>query len=301
MTVSQSGFNTLGASTLTESPATGTDSVVFAALGPVPAWTATANAAWLHLDAANQEGTGSTNVVFTFDANPGATRVGTLTVAGLTVTITQAGSTYVAADPFTTLVSSNLNVPAGIAVDGAGNIYIVDSDDEAIKKWTKATDTVTTLVSSGLNYPTGVAVDGAGNVYFADGLKNVLKVWSAGDGTVTTLISTGLFYPFGVAVDGSGNIYIADAGDNAIKEWSATDGTLKTLVSEGLNSPFRVAVDGAGNVYIADYGNSTIKEWTVANGNVTTLVTPGFELSRGTGGGWRGQCLCRRLLQQRHR
>jgi hypothetical protein len=37
------------------------------------AWTATANTAWLHLSLANQSGTGSTNVVFSFDANPGAT------------------------------------------------------------------------------------------------------------------------------------------------------------------------------------------------------------------------------------
>ena len=73
------------------------------------AWTATANAAWLHLSPANQSGTGSTNVVFSFDANPGATRTGTLTIAGQTLTVTQAGSTYVAADPVTTLVSSGLN------------------------------------------------------------------------------------------------------------------------------------------------------------------------------------------------
>ena len=58
------------------------------------------------LAAANQSGTGSTNVVFSYDANPGATRTGTLTIAGQTLTVTQAGSTYVAAGPVTTLVSS---------------------------------------------------------------------------------------------------------------------------------------------------------------------------------------------------
>ena len=66
------------------------------ARGEQATWTATANDSWLHLSAANQSGAGSANVIFTFDANPGATRTGTLTIAGQTLTVTQAGSTYVA-------------------------------------------------------------------------------------------------------------------------------------------------------------------------------------------------------------
>src|SRR5450631_952371 len=80
---------TLGTTNLVEGPTAGSDSVVLAANG---VWTATTNATWLHLSAANQSGTGSTNVIFTFDANTGATRTGTLTIAGQTLTITQAGS-----------------------------------------------------------------------------------------------------------------------------------------------------------------------------------------------------------------
>ena len=117
----------LGTTNLLEGNAAGSDSLVLGSNGP---WTATANAAWLHLGAANQSGAGNANVVFTFDANSGATRTGTLTVAGLTLAVTQAGATYVAASPATTLVSSNaitpLNEPFGVAVDSAGNAYIAD-------------------------------------------------------------------------------------------------------------------------------------------------------------------------------
>ena len=86
-------------------------------------WTATANDAWLHLDAPSQSGSGSANVVFSYDANPGGTRTGTVTIACQTLTVTQAGATYVLAPcPVTTLVSSGLSNPAGVAVDGAGNV-----------------------------------------------------------------------------------------------------------------------------------------------------------------------------------
>ena len=45
------------------------------------------------MTAGSQAGTGSANVLFSFDANAGATRIGTFTVGGQTLTITQAGST----------------------------------------------------------------------------------------------------------------------------------------------------------------------------------------------------------------
>ena len=61
---------------------------------------------------ANQSGTGSTNVIFSYDANPDAKRSGTLTIAGQTLTVTQAGATYVAAPSVaTTLASSGLTNP----------------------------------------------------------------------------------------------------------------------------------------------------------------------------------------------
>jgi hypothetical protein len=62
-----------------------------------------------------------------------------------------------------------------VAVDGAGNVYISDTFDSAIKEWNASTRTVSTLVSSGLVSPVGVAVGGAGNVYIADGSNEVVK------------------------------------------------------------------------------------------------------------------------------
>ncbi len=298
----------LGTTSLLEAPAAGIDSVVLGVTPPTGAWTNTANADWLHLSLANQTGTGSTNVIFSFDANAGATRSGTLTVAGQTLTVTQVGSTYVAAGSVSTLVSSNLSIPQSVAVDGLGNVYIADTDHNAIKEWTAANNTVTTLVSSGLSLPWGVAVDGIGNVYIADSSDSAIKKWTASNSNVTTLVSSGLFLPDGLAVDGAGNVYISDNGnnaikkwtaatsnvttlasldggvavdaagnvyiaDNAIKKWTAASSNVTTLLSSGLWGPFGVAVDGSGNVYIADSDNNAIKKWTAANGIVTTLAS----------------------------
>jgi DNA-binding beta-propeller fold protein YncE len=241
------------------------------------AWTATANAPWLHLSAANQNGTGSATVIFTVDANPGATRTGTLTIAARTLNVSQAGSTYVAITNATSLVSSGLSLPSGVAVDGAGNVYFADSGNNAIKEWITASNAVITLVSSGLSSPNSVAVDGLGDVYIADSNNNAIKEWLAASNTVITLVSSGLELPFGVAVDGSGNVYIADTQHRAIKEWLAVGNTVDTLMSSGSFRPFGLAVDGLGSVvYIADSNNNAIKEWSAASNAVFTLVSSGL-------------------------
>ena len=143
----------LGTTNLTEGPVAGSDSV---ALGVSPAWTswtATANDPWLHVTTAS--GAGSTNVIFAFDANTNATRTGTLTVAGQTVTITQAGPGYAQTNALITLVSSGLISPFDVAVDGAGNVYVVDGGNGAIGEVElRSSGNLTTLIS-GLSNPLG--------------------------------------------------------------------------------------------------------------------------------------------------
>ena len=77
----------LGASMASEGSPAGGGKVSLTANAP---WAATANAPWLHLT--ETSGTGSQTVDFTYDANPGPTRSGTLTIAGQTLTVIQAGS-----------------------------------------------------------------------------------------------------------------------------------------------------------------------------------------------------------------
>ena len=278
----------LAVSSLTEAPAAGSDSVFLITTNQSVNWNAAANASWLHLGVASQSGTGSAKVIFSFDSNPGSVRNGTITLAGQILTVTQAGTNYVLASPLTTLVSSGLNIPRLVAVDRAGNIYIADLNNNAIKKWSAAGNTVSTLVSSGIGTPFGVAVDGSGNVFFSDQSNTAIKEWVASSGTVTTLVSSGLTSPKGVAVDQAGNVYFADSSASNLKKWVATNGTVVTVVASGLSAPRGLAVDGAGNVYIADTGNAAIKVWSAASQSVTTLIASGLTAPYGVavdGGG----------------
>ncbi len=257
----------LGATALLEGAAVGSDSDAVNYAGH---WTATANASWLHT---TSSGNGSGLATFTYDANPGPTRSGTLTIAGAILTVTQAGNGYVAAGALTTLIPPTPVEPEGLAVDRSGNVYIADNGDNAIKDWNATTHSLVTLVSSGLSGPTAVAVDAAGNVYIADAGDNAIKQWNAATRTVSTLVSSGLKNPESVAVDSAGNVYIANTGDNAIDEWNAQTQTVSPLVSSGLSEPVSLAVDAAGNIDIADFGDFVVREWNAATKTLGTLVT----------------------------
>ena len=301
---------TLGRTNAVVGPAAGCDSVVLVSSATNAGWTAMANAAWLHLNSTNQSGTGGTNVIFTFDANASATRSGTLTIATQTLTVTQAGATYVAT-PGTPvpLVPAILNQPTTVVVDAATNLFIADAGQNAIKKWSTTAKTLTTVVSNGLNVPTGVAVDSAGNLYIADTFNNAVKKWSASNQTVTTLIGAGLNLPQCLAVDSNGDVFIGDY--DGVKKWTpasntnqliyqsssfailglALDGATNiyfcgndslyklplgsqspALLASDLDSPHGLASDAVGNIYIADTDGLDIREWKT-NGTEVSIST----------------------------
>ena len=273
ITINQAGVIVqLGVTNLLEGPITGTDSVIVVVSPPTSPWAASANATWLHLSATSQSG--DTNLLFTFDTNTNATRTGTITIGNQTLSVTQAGSNYVAASQYPITVNTGVQSPYGMAMDSAGNIYMAILNSQQIQEWIATNNTIITLVSNGLSDPVSVAVDSAGNVYIANEAEGgTIMKWTAANGNLTTLVGSGLNHPQAIALDTAGNVYIADADNNAIKEWLAASSNVVTLVSTGLNYPAGVAVDLAGNVYIADTGNLDLKEWSPATGNVTTLAT----------------------------
>jgi uncharacterized protein (TIGR03437 family) len=217
--------------------------------------------------------------------------------------------------------SAAMNLPLGIAVDAAGNLYIADTDNNRIRKVSGGT--IATVAGTGstgstgdngratsatLTYPYGVAVDSAGNIYIADTGNN--RIRKVSNGTITTVAGTGVSgsngdggpainatfnNPQRVAVDAIGNLYISDTGNHRIRKVS--NGTITTVAGTGtpgysgdfgpassaaLDQPMGIAVDGAGNLLIADSLNERIR--MVSNGTISTVVGNGFNAFAGDGG-----------------
>ena len=181
------------------------------------------------------------------------------------------------ASPVITSLGSGFSAPQGLTVDAAGNVFVADASNNAVKKI--ATDgTTVTVLGSGFSSPQGVAVDAAGNVYVADANNNAVKK-IATDGTTVTVLGSGFTNPKGIAVDAAGNVYVADYGNNAVKKISS-DGTTVTVLGSGFSAPAGLAIDAIGNIYVADYGNNAVKKIAPDGITVTTLGS-GFNHPRG--------------------
>jgi sugar lactone lactonase YvrE len=214
-------------------------------------------------------------------------------------------------------VSVPLNKPGGLAFDGAGNLYIADTDDNIVRE-VNLDGVISTVAGDGeqgfggdggaatsalLDAPTAVALDSNGNIYIADKHNNRIREVSAG--TISTIAGTGvagfsgdggaatsamLAGPSAIAVDSKGNIYIADTDNHRIREIIGTiintvagdgeqfySGDGGQATAAGLDSPDGVAVDATFNIYIGDTHNQRVRLVTIATGVITTLAGTGVK------------------------
>jgi hypothetical protein len=100
------------------------------------AWTASSNASWLQLSAGSTSGTGNALIQFSYSANPNATaQTGTLTISGLTFTVTQAGASFTRSERGDRAGVIGLGAPAGRGGGWVGQCLYRRHADNAIKKW----------------------------------------------------------------------------------------------------------------------------------------------------------------------
>ncbi len=206
--------------------------------------------------------------------------------------------------------SSMLDHPRGIAVDGAGNVYVVDSTDpQALKVTASGTLSIITgtgvsgnptagaASSSKLRSPYGVAVDRQGSVYIADpGASEVEKVTASGTLSIFAGISgssgtpsagpaasSKINFPIGVGLDTSGDVYISDANDELVYEVTAAAPVFTA------DAPSATSYDSAYNYTFAATGIPA-PTFSVSSGalpyglslNTTTGVVSGTPMGSGT-------------------
>ena len=167
-----------------------------------------------------------------------------------------------------------LQTPTGVAVDGIGNVYIADEQNNVIRK-----------VDTGGTITTVAGIPYAGSIY---------STRYGGDHGPAT--SAYLDNPAAVAVDAVGNLYIADYSNNVVRRVDAVTQIITTVAGDAsnrgysgvsgpatsmsMNNPSAVAVDGVGNLYIADSGNSLIRK-VDPSGQMTTIAGSYFASNYG--------------------
>ena len=154
------------------------------------------------------------------------------------------------------------NNPHGLTLDTAGNVFVADTDNGRIEKFSPDGTFLTSI--GGFEAPNGIAVDRAGNMYVAEiGSKHRIRKLGP-DGTFIAEWAPGLYGPRKVVIGPDNSVYVVDSGRNRIVKFSPDGQVLASWGSEGINDgQFRgvssVAVDSTNKVYVADPVNSRIQ------------------------------------------
>jgi len=202
-------------------------------------------------------------------------------------------SGHAATGDIVTVGAGGLSSPAGVTVDGAGNLYIADSANNRVLMVAAGTGAVSTVganLNLGLNRPSSVAVDSTGAIYINDrGNHHVLKV-AADQLSVSIVQPSVLTHPYNIALDSSDNLYVVSFVGNTVMMVSPDGSVISTVAGNGtsglpsngdggpatfaeLNNPTDIALDSTGNLYISENYTNTIRMVTSADtGNIIYTV-----------------------------
>jgi len=157
---------------------------------------------------------------------------------------TLAGNTCITGHTDGPARTATFQTPFGLSVDGSGNIFVIDTYSQAIRKITMNTGTVTTIAGDTLrqgsqdgvgraaqfNAPASICMAQNGTMYVADTYNNTIRQVTQ-NGTVTTIAGSTTSgnidgpatlarfnTPWGIAIDSQGALYIADSYNNTIRK-----------------------------------------------------------------------------------
>jgi len=178
------------------------------------------------------------------------------------------------------LSSTQITNPVGVAVDGAGNIYVLDDTFDNVTKFNSVGTYVSTVISGLSSNALGICLDGAGDIYVGDSgtggavgnTSGSVKVYNS-SGTLLTSISN-LNDPEGLVTDAAGNLYVSDYTNNTVKKYPPVGGYhLSGPLYAGLSFSYLTGAFSGTPTVSFSATNYTVTAYNASGSSTSNIIT----------------------------
>ncbi len=178
--------------------------------------------------------------------------------------------------------AGQLKTPADVAVDSAGNLWVIDRGNDRVQKFSPTGELLDSFGSSGtgdgqFTWPSGIAIDPEGNVLVTDSANHRVQKFNAQGEYLSKFGSFGTGNgqfngPAGIAIAPGGAIFVTDRGNHRVQRFTKAGAYYGQVGSYGwedakFDEPLALAIGGphgeyAFTVFVVDGGNNRLQRFT---------------------------------------
>jgi streptogramin lyase len=184
-------------------------------------------------------------------------------------------------------LTNGVSVPAGLAVDKSGSLYVTNEGTNTVTVYPKGSSSPSLTISTGIDGPYGITVDSKGNVFVSNLNTNNITAYAAGQTSPYETINFNNYgQAVGLGVDANDNVWVACDTSNGVFEIPAGTSSVQNSGLTNLDGPISVSFGTNDIIYVSNFATSNVNIYNYGSTSPSGTITNGIEKYGPTLGGF---------------